>query len=237
MRGAAESGQVAEGGGGLPRRSGGRACCRRGEGGARGEAEPCWVGCVAGSRGRSGRRSRRPPSDAAAEDGRLAALTGNPMARHLLVGAAVLAPSHLLALSSRPCLRSRHKTSPVRVNLRSSPPHRPLHVVTVYCSHPPAHLPHAPRVSPRAQGVHAVQAQRLPALPGPAPGPVPRPPAPRPRRRQAASTGSTTCTADAAEAALLSCCGSRRWARLIADHRPYPDLDALLAAGDEAATT
>ncbi|MFI0780013.1 2-oxo-4-hydroxy-4-carboxy-5-ureidoimidazoline decarboxylase [Streptomyces sp. NPDC021212] len=41
-------------------------------------------------------------------------------------------------------------------------------------------------------------------------------------------------TADAAEASLLSCCGSRRWARLIADHRPYPDLGALLAAGDEA---
>ncbi|MEU1902579.1 2-oxo-4-hydroxy-4-carboxy-5-ureidoimidazoline decarboxylase [Streptomyces hygroscopicus] len=38
----------------------------------------------------------------------------------------------------------------------------------------------------------------------------------------------------AAEAALLSCCGSRRWARLIAAHRPYPDLEALLAAGDEA---
>nr|WP_055546832.1 2-oxo-4-hydroxy-4-carboxy-5-ureidoimidazoline decarboxylase [Streptomyces sp. NBRC 110028] len=41
-------------------------------------------------------------------------------------------------------------------------------------------------------------------------------------------------TAGAAETALLSCCGSRRWARLIADHRPYPDLGALLAAGDEA---
>ncbi|WAP56579.1 2-oxo-4-hydroxy-4-carboxy-5-ureidoimidazoline decarboxylase [Streptomyces sp. S465] len=40
--------------------------------------------------------------------------------------------------------------------------------------------------------------------------------------------------AGAAEAAFLSCCGSRRWARLIAAHRPYPDLEALLAAGDEA---
>jgi 2-oxo-4-hydroxy-4-carboxy-5-ureidoimidazoline decarboxylase len=37
-----------------------------------------------------------------------------------------------------------------------------------------------------------------------------------------------------AEDALLACCGSRRWARRIAAHRPYPDLDALLAAGDEA---
>ncbi|WP_369383515.1 2-oxo-4-hydroxy-4-carboxy-5-ureidoimidazoline decarboxylase [Streptomyces sp. cg36] len=38
----------------------------------------------------------------------------------------------------------------------------------------------------------------------------------------------------AAEAALLACCGSRRWARRLAAHRPYPDLDALLAAADEA---
>ncbi|WP_299532561.1 2-oxo-4-hydroxy-4-carboxy-5-ureidoimidazoline decarboxylase [uncultured Streptomyces sp.] len=37
-----------------------------------------------------------------------------------------------------------------------------------------------------------------------------------------------------AEAALRECCGSRRWARRIVDHRPYPDLDAMLAAADEA---
>ncbi|MBT2489977.1 2-oxo-4-hydroxy-4-carboxy-5-ureidoimidazoline decarboxylase [Streptomyces sp. ISL-96] len=41
--------------------------------------------------------------------------------------------------------------------------------------------------------------------------------------------------ADAAESALLACCRSLRWARRIADTRPYPDLDALLAAADEAA--
>jgi len=57
----------------------------------------------------------------------------------------------------------------------------------------------------------------------------------RPRSRDAHGLDRlNSVTADAAEAALLSCCGSRRWARLIADHRPYPDLDALLAAGDEA---
>ncbi|OKI10317.1 OHCU decarboxylase [Streptomyces sp. CB02923] len=39
---------------------------------------------------------------------------------------------------------------------------------------------------------------------------------------------------DTAEAALLTCCGSRRWARRLADHRPYPDVEALLAAADEA---
>ncbi|MEU6340462.1 2-oxo-4-hydroxy-4-carboxy-5-ureidoimidazoline decarboxylase [Streptomyces sp. NPDC046977] len=38
-----------------------------------------------------------------------------------------------------------------------------------------------------------------------------------------------------AEAALLDCCGSLRWARRVAAHRPYPDVDALLAAADEAA--
>ncbi|WSC96930.1 2-oxo-4-hydroxy-4-carboxy-5-ureidoimidazoline decarboxylase [Streptomyces sp. NBC_01754] len=33
---------------------------------------------------------------------------------------------------------------------------------------------------------------------------------------------------------MLECCGSRRWARRMADHRPYPDLASLLAASDEA---
>lgn len=37
-----------------------------------------------------------------------------------------------------------------------------------------------------------------------------------------------------AEAVLLECYASRRWAERLADHRPYPDLDALLAAADEA---
>lgn len=38
----------------------------------------------------------------------------------------------------------------------------------------------------------------------------------------------------AAEAVLLACCASSRWALRVAAHRPYPDLDALLAAADEA---
>lgn len=41
-------------------------------------------------------------------------------------------------------------------------------------------------------------------------------------------------TGDLAEAALLECCGSRRWAQRMAAHRPYPDLASLLAASDEA---
>ena len=35
-------------------------------------------------------------------------------------------------------------------------------------------------------------------------------------------------------ASLRGCCGSRRWAQRLAAHRPYPDLEALLAAADEA---
>ncbi|MFJ3932460.1 2-oxo-4-hydroxy-4-carboxy-5-ureidoimidazoline decarboxylase [Streptomyces sp. NPDC090029] len=44
-----------------------------------------------------------------------------------------------------------------------------------------------------------------------------------------------TSPAPRAEALLLGCCGSHRWARRVAAHRPYPDLGALLAACDEAA--
>ncbi|MGW1909577.1 2-oxo-4-hydroxy-4-carboxy-5-ureidoimidazoline decarboxylase [Streptomyces sp. NPDC002076] len=41
--------------------------------------------------------------------------------------------------------------------------------------------------------------------------------------------------ADEARALLLHCLRSLRWAHRVADHRPYPDLDSLLAAADEAA--
>lgn len=35
-----------------------------------------------------------------------------------------------------------------------------------------------------------------------------------------------------AERELLRCCGSARWARLMADARPFPSVDAMLAKGD-----
>ncbi|MEV5952919.1 2-oxo-4-hydroxy-4-carboxy-5-ureidoimidazoline decarboxylase [Streptomyces sp. NPDC051987] len=38
-----------------------------------------------------------------------------------------------------------------------------------------------------------------------------------------------------AGALLLRCLHSPRWCRRIADHRPYPDVESLLAAADEAA--
>ncbi|KMS84189.1 OHCU decarboxylase [Streptomyces regensis] len=43
-----------------------------------------------------------------------------------------------------------------------------------------------------------------------------------------------TAPAAEARALLLHCLHSLRWSHRIADHRPYPDLDALLAAADEA---
>ncbi|SER37165.1 2-oxo-4-hydroxy-4-carboxy--5-ureidoimidazoline (OHCU) decarboxylase [Streptomyces sp. yr375] len=47
--------------------------------------------------------------------------------------------------------------------------------------------------------------------------------------------GFNTAPAEEAHHTLLTCLRSLRWARRIADHRPYPTLDALLAASDEAA--
>ncbi|MFB7502364.1 2-oxo-4-hydroxy-4-carboxy-5-ureidoimidazoline decarboxylase [Streptomyces broussonetiae] len=44
-----------------------------------------------------------------------------------------------------------------------------------------------------------------------------------------------TAPDDEARALLLRCLCSLRWSRRIADHRPYPDLESLLAAADEAA--
>ncbi|XCW06729.1 2-oxo-4-hydroxy-4-carboxy-5-ureidoimidazoline decarboxylase [Streptomyces sp. HUAS MG47] len=46
--------------------------------------------------------------------------------------------------------------------------------------------------------------------------------------------GFNTAPRPAAEATLLGCCGSLRWAERVAAHRPYPTVDALLAAADEA---
>ncbi|MGW1952563.1 2-oxo-4-hydroxy-4-carboxy-5-ureidoimidazoline decarboxylase [Streptomyces sp. NPDC001920] len=44
-----------------------------------------------------------------------------------------------------------------------------------------------------------------------------------------------TASADEVKRTLLTCLHSVRWAIRIADHRPYPDVDSLLAASDEAA--
>ncbi|WP_435975469.1 2-oxo-4-hydroxy-4-carboxy-5-ureidoimidazoline decarboxylase [Streptomyces sp. Qhu_M48] len=62
-----------------------------------------------------------------------------------------------------------------------------------------------------------------PALPAQNLGPSPR-----------GLAGFNAATPAEAEAVLLSCCHSRRWAERVAAHRPYPTVDALLAAADEA---
>ncbi|WP_431047713.1 2-oxo-4-hydroxy-4-carboxy-5-ureidoimidazoline decarboxylase [Streptomyces sp. P1-3] len=66
------------------------------------------------------------------------------------------------------------------------------------------------------------------------PGPPSRTTAAAGRHASRSLDRFNTVPAGAAEAALLACCGSRSWARRIAAHRPYPDLESLLAAGDEA---
>ncbi|MFF9260391.1 2-oxo-4-hydroxy-4-carboxy-5-ureidoimidazoline decarboxylase [Streptomyces longwoodensis] len=104
-------------------------------------------------------------------------------------------------------------------------------------------LPHCPGPSGRAA---------IPALPE-----QPRPCSPPVRTAAAtATTGATAVRtaapvhavsvatglalfnalpADEARAVLLACLHSPRWARRVADHRPYPTVGALLAAADEAA--
>ncbi|MBA2808513.1 2-oxo-4-hydroxy-4-carboxy-5-ureidoimidazoline decarboxylase [Streptomyces sp. KM273126] len=71
---------------------------------------------------------------------------------------------------------------------------------------------------------------RLPHLPGQ----VAFPEQPRTAPGPMALEGFNTAPATDAEQALLTCCRSPRWAHRVAEHRPYPDLEALLAAADEA---
>src|SRR5690349_486676 len=40
-------------------------------------------------------------------------------------------------------------------------------------------------------------------------------------------------SADAARAELLKCCGSTRWAATLAEHRPFANLDQLLAQAND----
>lgn len=70
------------------------------------------------------------------------------------------------------------------------------------------------------------------------PGPVAIPSLPEQTRTPPSPTALesfNTAPADEVRQALLTCLRSPRWADRIADHRPYPDVDSLLAASDEAA--
>ncbi|MFI5802682.1 2-oxo-4-hydroxy-4-carboxy-5-ureidoimidazoline decarboxylase [Streptomyces sp. NPDC051561] len=72
-------------------------------------------------------------------------------------------------------------------------------------------------------------------------GPSLRPGAPRPGAPRPEGPGTPSALelfnaapAHLAEATLLTCCRSHRWAERLAAHRPYPDPAALFAAADEA---
>ncbi|MBO8186799.1 2-oxo-4-hydroxy-4-carboxy-5-ureidoimidazoline decarboxylase [Streptomyces sp. DW4-2] len=62
----------------------------------------------------------------------------------------------------------------------------------------------------------------------------PTPSPSQPRTRRMSLERLNTAAEATVEPLLLRCCGSRRWARRIVAHRPYPDVAALLAAADEA---
>ncbi|MFC7932875.1 2-oxo-4-hydroxy-4-carboxy-5-ureidoimidazoline decarboxylase [Streptomyces cinereoruber] len=62
---------------------------------------------------------------------------------------------------------------------------------------------------------------------------MPGPSSPAPRRT-GGLVGFNAAPRAEAVALLLSCCHSLRWAERVAAHRPYPTVDALLAAADEA---
>ncbi|MGW3008511.1 2-oxo-4-hydroxy-4-carboxy-5-ureidoimidazoline decarboxylase [Streptomyces sp. NPDC001219] len=85
-----------------------------------------------------------------------------------------------------------------------------------------------------------IPAARPTTLPPPQPprrGISPRVPGAALPRPGAGATGLPRFNAlprDGALASLLSCCGSLRWAERVAAHRPYPDVESLLAASDEA---
>ncbi|MCZ2527414.1 2-oxo-4-hydroxy-4-carboxy-5-ureidoimidazoline decarboxylase [Streptomyces sp. HB2AG] len=82
----------------------------------------------------------------------------------------------------------------------------------------------SPALPSRSRAPHAAS----PRTPEPADAPVRR------TVRPAGLERLNAVPAEEAVSALLRCCGSRRWAGLLAGHRPYPDLAALLAASDEA---
>ncbi|WP_078613807.1 2-oxo-4-hydroxy-4-carboxy-5-ureidoimidazoline decarboxylase [Streptomyces ipomoeae] len=93
-----------------------------------------------------------------------------------------------------------------------------------------AHLAHPAPPPPTHRRGTTLPPHRLPRLPGqvalpeqaPAPGP-------------SALRHFNEAPADTLQHTLLTCLRSLRWSHRLIAHRPYPDLDALLAASDEAA--
>jgi 2-oxo-4-hydroxy-4-carboxy-5-ureidoimidazoline decarboxylase len=156
-------------------------------------------------------------------------------------------PSPLLKLSLPGENRASVGQFPPSIDSLATHPHRPCH---------PPHLSHGafeehtlssefhaglpPQRADRPGGQEQEQQEHPPAYRLPAAAFPGRPPhdasSHKPGRRTftAGLHRFNTAPAGAAEAVLLACCGSRRWALRLVAHRPYPDLDALLAAADEA---
>ncbi|WP_079001084.1 2-oxo-4-hydroxy-4-carboxy-5-ureidoimidazoline decarboxylase [Streptomyces sp. AS58] len=93
-------------------------------------------------------------------------------------------------------------------------------------THPTQHPLSTHTQSPRGP---PLPAHRLPDLPGHLAIPE------QSRGGPAALDLFNTAPAEAVQPVLLACLHSRPWSRRLTAHRPYPDLDALLAAADEAA--
>jgi 2-oxo-4-hydroxy-4-carboxy--5-ureidoimidazoline (OHCU) decarboxylase len=108
----------------------------------------------------------------------------------------------------------------------------PLDNVTAHFAHPslPTRTRRPQDVATHRRGP-TLPAHRLPHLPGQ----VAIPEQLRTAAGSAALERFNTAPAADVEHGLLHCCRSLRWARRLIEHRPYPDLDALLAAADEAA--
>ncbi|MFJ6568017.1 2-oxo-4-hydroxy-4-carboxy-5-ureidoimidazoline decarboxylase [Streptomyces sp. NPDC091292] len=90
--------------------------------------------------------------------------------------------------------------------------------------------PHHPHPTSLAEE-HTLPSHRSPRLPGR----VALPSQSRSPARHPGLARLNAASPENANTALLACCASRRWAHRLAAHRPYQDLDTLLAAADEAA--
>ncbi|MFJ8749865.1 2-oxo-4-hydroxy-4-carboxy-5-ureidoimidazoline decarboxylase [Streptomyces sp. NPDC102441] len=101
-------------------------------------------------------------------------------------------------------------------------------------SEPHAGLPKPPQQTGWTAVPVQSQGAALQGAPVEAPVPEPVSVSPRPGAHSSGLGRFNAWPRDLAEAALLECCGSHRWAQRLAAHRPYPDLDTLLAASDEA---
>ena len=118
-------------------------------------------------------------------------------------------------------------------HVRRSPERRRTAEEPTLRPHRPSRLPGRAAVTPESP--KSPEPPGSPQPPGSSEPPEPLHPAPDPPgARPTGLERFNALPADEAERTLLTCCGSCRWARRVAAHRPYPDLDSLLAASDEA---